>query len=721
MLGSRATGPSAHAERPVGEEGADARRPKVVYVPAIDDAFKNHPLPPAPKRAPAVLLGLGGERVDDYYWMRDISDPDTTADIQAESAYAKAVLGELEELRSQIYDEFISRIELADSSVPQRRKHYWYYASTTEDSQYERHMRYLDGGEHQVVLDEDQLAAGESYFALGSSAMSDDEEILAYAIDTDGSELFRVHLRDLRTGQTREIPLARATYGMELDAEAKRLFWVEADDAMRPWRVWCYDLEADRNGEAPLFQEDDEAFAVAISKSKDDRTLVVETHSTTSSEVSFLDLSTPGAPLEVFIERTEGLEYSAEPIGEEVFVLSNYMAENFRISRTTQREPRLDSGADFVPYDPAIKIESFEIFDTFVAIEERRGGYQRIRLVDRQGGVEYLVPFEEGASTLDLGPNPRLDATVVRYSYTSMLVPRSVREIDFVTREVRVLKDTVVKGGFSRENYVSRTEMVDARDGARIPVSILARKGVATDGTNPLLLYGYGSYEASMDPGFSSLRLSLIDRGFVFAIAHIRGGGEMGRQWYLNGKLTKKHNTFNDFVDAAAGLCELGWTAPGRIFSWGGSAGGMLVAAALNQRPELFGAVVAEVPFVDCLTTISDPSLPLTVGEWEEWGNPLDDWEIYQEMASWSPYDNIRPGVRYPPVLATTGLNDPRVSFFEPLKWVARLRDQTRDARVLLWVEEGAGHFGSSGRFNEWETVSRLYAFLAACALEKRS
>ncbi|MDA8101748.1 MAG: S9 family peptidase [Nitrospiraceae bacterium] len=687
-------------------------------MPAIDEAFKKHPLPPAPKRAPAVLMGLGGERVDDYYWMRDISDPETAADIQAESAYAKAVLGELEGLRSRIYDEFISRIQLADSSVPQRHKNYWYYSATSEDSQYERHLRYLEGGEHQVMLDENELAQGYEYFALGSSSMSDDEEILAYAIDTDGSELFRVYLLDLRTGETREIPLERATYGLELDAGATRLFWVEADDAMRPWRVWCYDLAMGRNGEEPLYQEDDEAFAVGISKSKDDRTLVVESHSTTSSEVAFLDLVEPGSELEVFIERTEGLEYSAEPIGEDVFVLSNYMAENFRISLTSRSEPRLDAGADFVPYDPDIKIESFEVFDTFVAIEERRGGFQRIRLVDRNGRGGCMVPFDTEASTLDLGPNPRMDAGSVRYSYTSMRTPRSIREIDFATGEVRVLKDAVVKGGFDPENYVSTTEFVTARDGTKVPVSIMARKGVVMDGSNPLLLYGYGSYESSTDPGFSSLRLSLIDRGFVFAIAHVRGGGEMGRQWYLDGKLTHKHNTFNDFVDAAAALCELGWTSVGKVFSWGGSAGGMLVAAALNQRPDLFGAVVAEVPFVDCLTTISDPTLPLTVGEWEEWGNPLDDWEIYQEMVSWSPYDNVRPGVQYPPILASTGLNDPRVSFFEPLKWVAKLRAQTSEARVVLWVEEGAGHFGSSGRFNEWETVSRLYAFLVASAME---
>ncbi len=691
-------------------------------MPAIDDIFANLP-PVAPaKKVPTVLEGLGSPRIDNYYWIKDLADPDTLEYIEAENAYAHQALATLEPLRGKIYDEFLARIELADSSVPQRKERYWYYAKTLEDSQYEIHLRYSMAGEdpatHEVILDENQLGAGLDYFALGSTAMSEDEELLAYAIDSDGSEIFSVFVKDLTTGQARQLPVSNATYGLEFDRTNDRLFWVQADESLRPYKVWSLKLSEPDAPSTLLFFEPDESFGVSVSKSKDNLSLLVESHSTTSSEVHILDLDDPKAELEVFAKRLEGLEYSIEPVGDNVYILSNFEAENFRVSRCPRREPSIALAQDVVPYDPDIKIESLEVFKGFLAIEERRGGYQRIRLVNLASGQESLVPYDDESSTLDLDSNPLLDAGVLRYSYTSMLKPRSVREIDLVTGEVKVLKDVHVKGGFSSEDYQSAAIRVTGRDGVEIPVSLIWAKDVVPQGDNPLLLYGYGSYEYSMDPSFSSARLSLCDRGFIFAIAHIRGGGELGRRWYLEGKFTKKHNTFNDFIDVAAGLCELHWSAPGRIISWGGSAGGMLVAAAVNQRPDLFGGVVAEVPFVDCLTTISDPSLPLTVPEWEEWGNPLDDWEIYQEMASWSPYDNIRAGIKYPPIFATAGMNDPRVSYFEPTKWVAKLRELTVDPRILLWTESGAGHFGSSGRFKEWETLSRVYAFIIACALD---
>ena len=695
---------------------------RVEDVSAIESIFARLDPISHPKKIPTVLEGLGPARLDNYYWLRNLDDPDTLSYIEAENSYARQVLAELEPLRAKIYSEFLARIELADSSVPQQKERYWYYAKTLEDSQYEIHLRFENEGDdislHKVILDENDLSDGLDYFALGSSALSQDERYLAYSIDCDGSELFTLFVKDLSNGETRKLSITNASYGLEFDQSGQTLFWVEADESMRPFKVWAYDLNAQDDPSSLLYVEEDESFGVSVSKSKDNLSLLIEVHSTTASEVHILDLEAQDAQLEVFSPRREGIEYSIEPVGDQIYILSNFEAENFRVSICPRKGASLALATDVVPYDPAVKIESIEVFTGYLAIEERRGGYQRIRLLNLATLEESMIPYEEQSCTLDLDSNPLLGPPTLRYSYTSMLKPRSIREYNFATGEVRVLKDAVVKGGFSPDNYQSAAISIAARDGVQVPVSLVWAKGTEPGHPNPLLLYGYGSYEQSLDPGFSTARLSLCDRGFVFAIAHVRGGGEMGRRWYLDGKFAKKRNTFNDFVDVAAGLCDLGWTAPGRIVSWGGSAGGMLVGAALNQRPDLFGGVVAEVPFVDCLTTISDPSLPLTIPEWEEWGNPLDDWEIYQEMASWSPYDNIRGDLRYPPIFATSGINDPRVSYFEPTKWVAKLRELTTDPRVLLWTESGAGHFGSSGRFKELETLSRVYAFIVACAAQ---
>ena len=680
-------------------------------------------IPPVdhPIKIPVVLSGLGGDRIDNYYWLNDIENPETIKYIGAENRYAREVLEQLEPLRAKIYEEFLSRIELADSSVPQRKTTYWYYSKTSQDSQYEIHLRFLEGQEHQVILDENELAKDLEYFALGSTALSEDENLLAYGVDTDGSEEFKIYLIDLTTKATLEIPVSGATYGLEFDRDGTRLFWIESDETTRPYRVWSYDLTTASTHSDLIFYESDESFAVSIAKSKDNRFLMVETNSTTSSEAHLLDLDDPHGALQVFVPRTPGLEYSIEPTSDQVYILSNHNAENFKISVSPRVNASFDSATDLVEYDPSVKIESIEIFSGYVAIEERRDGFERIRLVNLATDEQYLIPVDEVGSTLELDSNPHFDTGVLRYSYTSMLCPRSIREIKLDTHEVTVLKNAIVKGSFSPDNYQSQVVTIDARDGTQIPVSILSRRNTELNQQNPVLLYGYGSYELSMDPGFSSLRLSLCDRGFVFAIAHVRGGGELGRKWYLDGKLELKHNTFNDFVDAALGLCHLGWTHPGMIVSWGGSAGGMLVGAALNQRPDLFAGVIAEVPFVDCLTTISDPTIPLTIAEWQEWGNPLDNWEIYQEMASYTPYDNIVPDIQYPPIFATSGLNDPRVSYFEPTKWIAKIREITTNPQVMLWTESEGGHFGSSGRFNEWEVVSRLFAFAIACVFDQES
>ncbi len=689
---------------------------KVIIVSSIEKIFDLITPPSPPKQKATILKGLGDNRIDYYYWLRELDNPETKEYLDAESEYAKQVTSFFESLRSKIFNEFLDRIELADSSVPQQHKKYWYYSKTNSDSQYEIHLRFLNDGEHEVILDENDLASNKDYFAVGSSAISLDENMLAYGVDLDGSELFKLYLKDLTTSQTVPLPIENATYGLEFDMSGTKLFWVEADDAMRPYRVNMFDLNRPLDGSTVIFTEPDEAFAVGISKSKDDKTLVIDSSSTTSSEVHMLDL-VKNDGLKIFLPRQPLLEYSVEPVGDFVYVLSNHNAENFKLSTGSRTATDIGELTDLQAHDPDVKLESFEVFENHVALEERRAGFSRVVILELRDGSRHYVPADEEGSTLEIDSNPNLDSKVLRYSYTSMKTPRSIREIDLHNKSISVLKDSKVHGGFDKNNYSSEVIRVTSRDNQSIPVSLFYKSGTKLDGSNPLLLYGYGSYEHSIDPAFSAMRLSLCDRGIIFAIAHVRGGGELGRSWYLDGKLNRKHNTFNDFVDVARGLITLGYTSKKKIVSWGGSAGGMLVTAALNQDPDLFGGVVAEVPFVDCLTTISDPSLPLTIPEWQEWGNPLDDWEIYQEMLSYSPYDNIQADTEYPPIFVTAGLNDPRVAYFEPTKFVAKMRMISKTPKVLLWVETGAGHFGASGRFNEWETVSRVYSFIVACLL----
>ena len=669
-------------------------------------------------------MGLGFDRIDNYYWIKDDKDPDALGYIEEENSHAKAFFDKIEPIKEQFYNEFISRIKLDDQSVPFLRRHYYYFNSSEKEDQYDKHYRYgaslgLEGQKDRdnwkMILDENELAVGQPYFALGSSCLSDDEETIAYAMDTAGNELFQIFIKDLKSGKTYEVPVSNATYGLEFNRDNTKLFWVEADEANRPFKINVMDLTQPDFPSTTVFEESDEGFGVGMGKTKDFRHLIIESASTTSTEIRYIDLEADQLELKLFHPRTPGLEVSIEIIGETCYLLANHKSIDFSIATTSLDSPEVEKWRDFY-YREGVKVDSFELFADFLAIDERRNGFSRVRIVDLRSNEEYELDAPDEASTFSVAPNLTFDTNTMRYGYSSMTTPSQLFEMDLETRERRLLKQSEVLGDFDLSTLRSEVIYITARDGVKVPVS-LVYQGERPSGA-PLLLYGYGSYEHSTDPRFSILRLSLLERGVTYAVAHIRGGGEMGRQWYLDGKFEKKHNTFNDFVDAAKALSEDGITAQGKIMIMGGSAGGMLVGAAVNQAPELFGAVVAEVPFVDCLTTISDPSLPLTVPEWEEWGNPLDDLDIFNEMASYSPYDNVKAGVKYPPMFITSGLSDPRVSYVEPTKWTAKLRETTSDPEVLLWTEQSAGHFGNSGRFNELESDARTYAFIYSCIFD---
>ncbi len=687
--------------------------------------FKSLTVPLPPKQVPTVLMGLGFDRIDNYYWIKDDKDPDSFAYIEAENGHAKAFFDQIEPIKETFYNEFISRIKLDDQSVPFLRRHYYYFNSSEKEDQYDKHYRYsaslgVDGqkdrGNWSQILNENELAADYPYFALGSSCLSDDEEIIAYAVDTAGNELFRVFIKDLKSEATYEVPVSNATYGLEFNRDATKLFWVEADDANRPFKINVTDLTKADFPTSTIFEENDEAFGVGMGKTKDYRHVVVESSSTTSTEIRYIDLEDEQLEIKLFHPRTPGLEVSIEIIGDTCYLLTNHKSIDFSVAITTLDKPEVEYWRDFY-FREGVKVDSFELFADYLAIDERRNGFSRIRIVDLKNNDEYELEAPDEASTFSVAPNLTFDSNTMRYGYSSMTTPSQLFEMDLTTGEKKLLKQSEVLGDFDISSLRSEVMYITARDGVTVPVSIVYR-GERPNGA-PLLLYGYGSYEHSTDPRFSILRLSLLERGVTFAVAHIRGGGEMGRQWYLDGKFAKKHNTFNDFVDAANALANDGITERGKITIMGGSAGGMLVGAAVNQAPDLFNAVVAEVPFVDCLTTISDPSLPLTVPEWEEWGNPLEDLDIFNEMAGYSPYDNVRVGTKYPPLFITSGLSDPRVSYVEPTKWAAKLREVTPDPEVLLWTEQTAGHFGNSGRFNELESDARTYAFIYSCIVDE--
>jgi len=672
-------------------------------------------LPPAAARRPVILTAHGDDRVDEWYWLRDRDDPAVLAHLAAENDHTAAALAHTEELQGRLYDEIVARIQETDLSVPARKGDWWYLSRTVEGQQYGITCRRRGGpdGPEEVLLDQNELAAGHDYLAVANLAVSPGTTLMAYAVDFDGSERYTLRVRDLATGRERPDEVPGTSYGVAWSADDTTLFYVKVDESMRPYQLWRHRLGSDPAADALVHQEDDERFYLSVHTTKSDRFVVLTLASKVTSEVRFLDATDPEGDFRVVEPRQQGVEYSVVDHGERFFVVTNADgAANFKLMEAPVATPGRAHWTEVVGHRPDVKLEGVEEFARHLVLCERAEGIARLAVRRLADGDTHVVDQPEAVSTAWVEANWELDTAVLRLGYSSLVTPRSVVDYDMVTRTRTLLKQQPVLGGFDPARYRSQRLWATAVDGTRVPISLVHRHDVAPDGTAPALLYGYGSYEISIDPTFSSLRLSLLDRGVVFAIAHVRGGGELGRAWYEDGKLLAKPNTFSDFVACARHLVQAGWAAPGRLAIRGGSAGGLLMGAAANLAPELFAAVVAEVPFVDALTTISDEDLPLTVTEWEEWGNPVADPAVYACMKGYAPYDNVaaRP---YPAMLVTAGLNDPRVSYWEPAKWVQRLRDRTTgDRPVLLKTEMGAGHGGPSGRYDSWRDEAMVYAFV---------
>jgi oligopeptidase B len=669
-------------------------------------------LPPIAQANPKDLTEHGHTRIDPYHWLNDRNNPEVIAYLNAENDYKDAVMADLKDVTEELFQEIKGRIKEQDESVPQLDNGYWYYYRFVEGGEYPIHCRKaksLDAPE-QIMLDVNELAKPYNYYNAAGLEVSPNNRILAYAEDTLSRRIYNIRFKDLETGEMLAdiIPNTEGTVVWANDN--RTVFYGIKDETLRCYKIMKHRLGTDPTQDELAYHEEDATFNLDLYTTKDKKYLLIGSSQTVSDEYRYLDADTPDGQWQVFQPRERNLEYSIDH-GDGWYIRTNLGAQNFRLMSAAEGKTLKAEWQEVIPHRPDVYLEGFELFKTHLVLEERINGIVNIRIKAWDGGQDYRVDFGEDSYVAHTSNNPEFDSQNVRIAYTSLTTPSSVYEVNLFTKEKKLLKQQAVLGGFDRNNYVSERVYATARDGVRVPISIVYRKGFQKDGTQPLLLYAYGSYGYSIDPNFSAARLSLLDRGFAYAIAHIRGGQEMGRQWYEDGKLLKKQNTFNDFVDCGDYLVAQHYTSPDHLFAMGGSAGGLLMGAVVNMRPDLFKGVVAAVPFVDVVTTMLDETIPLTTFEWDEWGDPHNK-EFYDYMLSYSPYDQVK-AQAYPAMLVTTGLHDSQVQYWEPAKWVAKLRTlKTDNTPLLMHTNMDAGHGGQSGRFRTYKEVAMEYAFM---------
>jgi oligopeptidase B len=668
--------------------------------------------PPQAAEKTHEITEVGHTRNDPFFWLREKDNPEVLKYLDAENRHTATALQRTEKLQQTLYNEMRRRIKEADVSVPDKIDDYYYYSRTETGKQYGifcRKKGRLEAKE-EVLLDENSLARGQKYFRVGILSVSPDHKLLAYSTDTNGSETYVLRVKSLETGALLPDEIKNCSESFAWANDNKTFFYDQLDEAHRPYKALKHVLGTSVDKDPTIYEEKDDRYFLEISKSRDRKFIFVSVESELSSEVRFLDADRPDGVLRLIRPRENDLLYQVESHGDRFFIVTNENAKNFKIIETPVASAGKEHWKDFIPYDPQIKIDGVDAFENYLAISERLRGLPAIRIYDLKSGESHEINFDEPTYEVSLASNPRYSTNVVRIDYSSFVTPDSVIDYDMASHEKVLRKQKTVLGGYNKDDYVSERVFAKADDGVQIPISLVYKKGFKKNGTGPLLLNGYGAYGISSDADFNSNTISLIDRGFVFAIAHIRGGGELGRTWYEDGKLLKKKNTFTDFICCAQYLIDQRYAAPNRVAILGGSAGGLLIGAVMNMRPDLFTTVIAAVPFVDLLNTMSDPSLPLTVTEYEEWGNPEDP-KYFDYMASYSPYDNIE-DKQYPNLLVTAGLNDPRVSYWEPAKWVAKQRTLKHQNRILLLkTYMGAGHQGDSGRFDRLKETAMEYAF----------
>ena len=670
--------------------------------------------PPRAAMLPTTMEKHGHVRVDPYHWLRERENPDVLAYLREENAYARGVMAHRLTFEDNLFAEIKQRIRQDDSSVPVKYDDYYYYTRYEEGNEYPvccRKWKTVEARE-EVILDVNGLAEGHEFFAIGETDVSANHDLLAYSYDTQGRRLYTIRFKNVRTGALLEDRLEHVTGDMAWANDNRNIFYSKQDpDTLRPFQVFRHTLGCHPSSDVLVFEEEDETFSVTVFKTKSKQYILLASHQTVSSEYHYLAADQPDGKFSVIVPRRRFHEYEVEHYRDTFYIRTNWDAKNFRLMKAPVHQTDQSSWEEVLPHRDDVLLESFELFQDFLVAEERHQGLVRLRIIPWSGDGEHAVEMSEPTYLAALGDNPEHDTSMVRYVYTSMTTPHSVYDYDMKTRKKVLRKQEDVLGGFLASRYSTERTWATASDGKQIPISLVYRTNLRKPAGNPLLLYGYGSYGMSLDATFSSPRLSLLDRGFTFAIAHVRGGEELGREWYESGKLLRKKTTFTDFIACAEHLIRQGHTSREQLYAMGGSAGGLLMGAVINMRPDLFHGVVAQVPFVDIMTTMLDPTLPLTTGEYDEWGDPNNK-EYYEYMLSYSPYDHVSEQA-YPHLLVTTGLHDSQVQYWEPAKWVAKLRRvKTDQNRLLLKTNMDAGHGGASGRFQRYKELAFIYTFL---------
>jgi oligopeptidase B len=670
--------------------------------------------PPVAKVVPVKLHKHGHVRTDNYYWLNERDDPEVIAYLEAENAYTEGVMAHTGGLQQALFEEIRDRIKQTDMSVPYKKDDYFYYTRFEDGKEYPIHCRKketLDAPEG-VMLDVNLMAEGHEFFSVGPYKVSSGQDTLAYPVDAVGRRIYTIHFKDLSSGEILPDVIPGVTANVAWAEDNKTLFYTKQDPATLRWhRVYRHVLGTDPAHDQLVYEETDETFSCFVLKTKSKQYIIIGCQQTLATEFRYLEADDPQGEFRLFLPREREHEYWVDHYRDHFYIRSNDQAKNFRLMKTPVGETGKEDWREVIPHRDDVLLEGFELFRDHLAVVERERGLVQIGLHPWSGEERHYLDFGEPAYLAYLGDNHEFDTPILRYTYTSLTTPESVFDYNMATREKELLKQEEVLGGFDSQNYQTERLSAATEDGTEIPISIVYRKGTRRDGDNPLLLYGYGSYGHSMDAAFNPERVSLLDRGFVYAIAHVRGGSELGRWWYEDGKLLKKKNTFTDFIACAKHLVASRYTNPDKLFALGGSAGGLLMGAVLNMQPDLFKGVVASVPFVDVVTTMLDESIPLTTSEYDEWGNPNDQ-TYYDLMLSYSPYDNVE-AREYPNLLVLTSLHDSQVQYWEPAKWVAKLRVLKSDQnRLLLRTKMEAGHGGVSGRFKRYKEVAFIYAFL---------
>jgi len=670
-------------------------------------------VPPVAAVIPKIDTLHGDVRVDNYFWLRERGNPEVIKYLEAENEYTNSIMKHTTEFQKKLYKEMLSRIKETDLTVPERLDDYYYYTRTEEGKQYQIYCRKkgtLEAKE-EIILDQNILAQGYKYFDIGAITISPNHKLLAYSVDTLGSEKFTLYIKNLETGTLFDERISNTGYSLAWANDNKTLFYTLLDEQKRPYKLYRHTLGTATTEDIFVYHEKDEAFFLSIARTKSKKYLIMDVETHTTTEAYYLDADTPHGIFRLIHPRQHEMEYYVDHYDSKFFVLTNKNAKNFKLMEVSVNNPSKDNWKELIPHRDEIKIDGIDVFKNHLVIYEREKGLEKIRIINLNSNETHYVEFPEPVYTFWTGRNMHYDSNLLRFTYTSLITPRSVFDYD-MNKETRELKKQYeVLGGYNPSLYQSERIFAAASDSTMIPISLVYRKDSYEDGSNPLFLVGYGAYGSSYDPYFSTNRLSLLDRGFIYAIAHVRGGGEMGRYWYEQGKLLKKKNTFTDFITCAEHLINEGYTSTDGLVISGGSAGGLLIGAVINMRPGLFKIAVTSVPFVDLINTILDPTLPLTVLEYEEWGNPNNE-EYYKYMNSYSPYDNVTTQ-DYPHLLITASLNDTRVMYWEAAKWTAKLRAlKTNNNLLLLKMDMGAGHLGASGRYDYLKDIAFEFTFI---------